>query len=375
MSSFSTYIPEEDIELITRACGAEIRIFLSFLAFPNEENVYRDYWEGLDLKTLQGEYKTLVENFRARPDSFSDEALIKKGSGCLAHQEAVRIELRKGSKKKKGIAQVAFRGIPDGLRNLTLERFQDVYKIDFGRLIVKKSGQKSIEVNSAGVSKALPIRYFKNLRADSFLKAKECSSWIVFADGDGTLYSPPHFEILPGINQSAAFESFLSYLKAGGTFVLVTGNSLDRVLTRLKEIPHESYVKRFYVAANGGADLCYLDDRFEWRFVEDYGTNLLRETERNIGDSFLDMVYLGDDGDPFGNDQDAFTEIGFERSIFVGDKKWVVENEALKMNFVGENEKGVMKFLNALVSQMNDDEFKQFNQTEKLGLILNKIKE
>ncbi len=85
---------------------------------------------------------------------------------------------------------------------------------------------------------------------------------MIAADGDGTIYDGPRVGILTDFGRKPGQATPLcAYLQAGGIFMLVSGNDLNRSFKRLVDaLPKEVYC-RVLVAANGGAELVYVNSK------------------------------------------------------------------------------------------------------------------
>jgi len=119
-------------------------------------------------------------------------------------------------------------------------------------------------------------------------------------------------QILPLLKDSPVFPALMDYMGAGGIFMMVSGNDLNRTFKRLTEgLPQEMY-SRVLLAANGGADLVCIVGRktcIHYKLSSkslDIATGSDKNTE-------LDIVYIGDDASPDGNDRSAFEVVGQSR--------------------------------------------------------------
>ena len=135
---------------------------------------------------------------------------------------------------------------------------------------MKLAGTSSIEFNVDGVDKSLPIRFLQGAFEDVLKEMNyqpgphidsHKSKTVIAADGDGTIYDGPRVGFLPALAESPVKDALCAYLQAGGIFMLVSGNDLNRSFKRLVDaLPKEVYC-RVLVAANGGAELVYVNPR------------------------------------------------------------------------------------------------------------------
>lgn len=354
MSSLTTYLTESEVFKISQASGDMIRKFLDFLDDPSEESMY---WPlESELETAVGddpEWKTVLPDYLAHPESFSNDKLMAYGECALtSHQKPIRMEVRR-TEGVSGAAQIAVRGIAGDFRDIALAEFESRGLLEYGHILVKKGGHKSFEFNVKGVSKALPLAYLKHFWSKTLdqmgytpgksIDARE-SRTVLAADGDGTLYGKPHMDDLPGLDESVAKDALNQFLEHGGVFILVTGNSLARSVPRLRTAIKDEVKHRVIVAANGGADIAFFNQEGHLITCPDFRQNALNMQR---ADQELDLVYIGDDGDPRGNDYQAFEEAGFARSILVG-KVYSGANEHLVENHIGGFEAGTKAFLDAV---------------------------
>ena len=99
--------------------------------------------------------------------------------------------------------------------------------------------------------------------------------------------------------------------------MLVSGNDLNRSFKRIVDaLPKEVYC-RVLVAANGGAELVYVNPEGRAVPVADYRKTALDLSHDKSKAEVLDIVYIGDDGSKEGNDYPAFEAVGPQDSVLV----------------------------------------------------------
>ena len=152
--------------------------------------------------------------------------------------------------------------------------------------------------------------------------------------------------------------------------MLVSGNDFNRTFNRLVDaLPKEVYC-RVLVAANGGAQLVYVNSKGQAVPVSGYRKQALDLAHRNslfchsqeychsresgnliqAHEHVLDIVYIGDDGSKEGNDYPAFKAVGFKHSVLVAPKFLVDYDPALKPCYVGGLLQGTRKYLEHFLS-------------------------
>lgn len=326
-----TYLTTPQVKTIVHLSGTHIRIFLG----------------NADPKDFAGDASASIAMFHEAPASFSDEALLEKGANVDdAHQYPVRIELR--GINSEGAAQVVAKGIWGKAREKAIQALRKELQGQPYPLLVRTAGSSSFEFNRRGVDKSLPIRYLRArweqvLDQMGYVPGKGINSRlsriVIAADGDGTIYDGPRTTHLPVLKDSPAYAPLIGYLRAGGIFMLVSGNDLTRSFKRLaKGLPEEIY-SRVLLAANGGADLACLSPAGKMVFIKDYRQCALDIAAKDQEKPSLDIVYIGDDAAPHGNDQAAFEAVGPSKAVLVKSlldtkvflEKWMHER---KINFI-----------------------------------------
>ncbi len=318
----------------------------------------RDFLSHADACRFKGEAHMAITSFVANPSDFSDDKLVVYGSDAIeAINYPVRIEVR--GMMQEGAAQMVAKGIWGPKRDeAALEISQKCKKMKLG-LHLKLAGTSSIEFNVDGVDKSLPIRYlqgaFKSvLKEMNYQPGAHINSYIsktvIAADGDGTIYDGPRVGLLPTLAESPVRDALCAYLQAGGIFMLVSGNDLNRSFKRLVDaLPKEVYY-RILVAGNGGAELVYVNPEGEAMPVSAYRKQALMFAQDKSHQHVLDMVYIGDDGSNEGNDYPAFKAIGFKHSVLVAPKFLADYDQALKPCYVGGLLEGTRKYLEHFLS-------------------------
>lgn len=304
-----TYLPKEDVQTIIELSGHMIRKFLS-VGDP-------DYY--------QGDSKNSILAFRQNPSDFTDQQLIAKGANIeLAHQYPVRIELR--GVNHLGAAQVVAKGVWGVQREELVDVIRQDLKAQGKKLLVRTAGSSSFEFNRHGVDKSLPLNYLR-VAWSSVLEQMRytpgplinalATRTVIAADGDGTIYDGPKTTYLPLLKDSVVFGPLMKYLEAGGIFMLVSGNDINRTFKRLTDGLPKEYYGRVLLSANGGADLVTIDANGSPVFDQRYRMHALSLAPASKQFPNLDIVYIGDDGSPNGNDRAAFETVGFDRCVLV----------------------------------------------------------
>ncbi|MBI4308931.1 MAG: hypothetical protein HY591_01220 [Candidatus Omnitrophica bacterium] len=306
-----TYLTSAEVKHIVHLSGAHIRLFLGN-ANPDD---------------FTGESKNAIAAFHRGPGEFSDERMLEKGADAgTAHQHAVRIELR--GAHPQGAAQVAAKGIWGLAREKTIAVLRAELEQRNSAITVRTAGSSSFEFNRSGVDKSLPLRYI-DARWDEILNQmvyvpgpfidSRLDRAVIAADGDGTIYDGPALTHLPALKDGPVRTPLTRYLKAGGVFMLVSGNDLTRAWRRLLDgLPPDIY-PRLLIAANGGADLARIGKDGRAEFIHDYRSKALEIAAGPKNKNALDIVYIGDDPGPDGNDRPAFEAVGQQRAVVVKD--------------------------------------------------------
>jgi hypothetical protein len=127
--------------------------------------------------------------------------------------------------------------------------------------------------------------------------------------------------------------------------MLVSGNDFHRTFKRLVDaLPKEVYC-RVLVAANGGAQLVYVNSKGQAVPVSGYRKQALDLAWDKSKAQVLDMVYIGDDGSKEGNDYPAFKAVGFKHSVLVAPEFLTDYDPALRPCYVGGLLQGTRKYL------------------------------
>ncbi|MDE1920346.1 MAG: hypothetical protein KGI24_02730 [Candidatus Omnitrophica bacterium] len=337
-----TIIDNKELRCVIKLSGRAIRGFLS----------------GADPAGFKGEARMAIALFKADPAAFSDDKLVTYGKGILkAVDYPVRIEIRGAT--REGAGQMVAKGIWGPARGVAASEIaRQCRRLGFG-LHLKLAGTSSIEFNVEGVDKSLPIHFLQGAFEEVLKEMKyrpgpgidsSRSKTIIAADGDGTIYDGPRVGFLPALAESPVREPLCDYLRAGGIFMLVSGNDLDRSFKRLVDaLPRQVYC-RVLVAANGGSELVCVDSRGAPKPVSGYRKQALEFARNKSSRRPLDIVYIGDDGSREGNDYPAFKAVGFKRSILVARRFLADYDPALKAGYIGGLLQGTRRYLKSYLS-------------------------
>lgn len=330
-----TYLTPEEVKEIVHVATMHIRLFLG----------------NSNPQDFSGDAKDAIVAFHQNPGDFTEEELLRKGADINdAHTYLVRIELRGISPHPLrglfhgGAAQVSAKGIwGEHRQKAQAAVIKDLHR-HHDALTVCVAGSSTLEFTRTGVNKSLPINYLRVCWEEILTAAgykpgpvidSRQSRIVIAADGDGTMYEGPKTSHLPLLKDSPAFGPLLQYLKAGGLFMLISGNDLNRTCRRLMEgLPQEVY-SRLLICANGGADLVYIDQQGKPVFMRQYRQKALEAITQKAQNPVLDIVYLGDDESVGGNDYAAFQAVGKERGVCVQSleetksflEKWLYERK------------------------------------------------
>ncbi len=318
----------------------------------------RDFLSRADAGQFKGEARGAIAAFQANPADFSDDQLVVWGSDwSQAINHSVRIEVR--GKTSQGAAQMVAKGIwgPKRVQAMA-EITQKCQQLGVG-IHLKLAGTSSIEFNVQGVDKSVPIRFLQgafddvlkvmNYQPGPHIDARQTKT-VIAADGDDTIYDGPRLGILPTLAESPVREALCAYLRAGGIFMLVSGNDLERSFKRLVDALPQDVFCRILVAANGGAELVFVDAKGKALSVPGYREQALDLASDTSGRHGLDMVYIGDDGSKEGNDYPAFQAVGFKNSVLVARKFLVDYDPRLEAGYVGGLLQGTKKFIEDFLS-------------------------
>ncbi len=321
-------------------------------------NAIRDFLSQADAGKFKGEAHMAITSFQSNPLDFSDEKLVSYGADTVTAIDCpVRIEVR--GTTQEGAAQMVAKGIwgPKRIQAAT-EITQKCKKLGLG-MHLTLAGISSIEFNVDGVDKSLPIRFLQGafedvLKEMNYQPGAHIDSFksktVIAADGDSTIYDGPRVGFLPTLAESPVRDALCAYLQAGGIFMLVSGNDINRTFKRLVDaLPKEVYC-RVLVAANGGAELVYVNAKGQAVPVSGYKKQALDLAHYKSHQHALDMVYIGDDGSKEGNDYPAFKAVGFKHSVLVAPEFLAEYDPALESGYVGGLLQGTKKFLEHFLS-------------------------
>ena len=339
-----TFIGCKELQTVIQLSGESIRDFLSHA----------------DANKFKGEAHAAILSFQANPQDFTDEKLVAYGSYADAVNYPVRIEVR--GMRNEGAAQMVAKGIWGPRRAQVALEISGKCKESGLGMHLTLAGTSSIEFNVDGVDKSLPIHFLQGA-FEEVLKEMEyqpgphidsrSTKTVIAADGDGTIYDGPKVGLLPTLAESPVREPLCAYLQAGGVFMLVSGNDLNRSFKRLVDaLPKEVY-SRVLVAANGGSELVYVNSKGEAVPISGYRKQALAVAMDRFRHQVLDMVYIGDDGSKEGNDYSAFKAVGFKNSVLVASEFLSDYDPALEPCYVGGLLQGTRQYLERFLSDRN----------------------
>ena len=331
-----THIPKNDISVIIQLSGQEIRQFLSS---ANPED-------------FRGEAKSAIALYRKDSNLFTDKHLIEYGTNIeQAINHPMRVEVRHVT--AYGAAQVVAKGVwGASLRQEVIKRIRKELSLVDKGIEVRLAGTSSFEFNVKGVNKSCSIRFLRhswaevldqmNYTAGSHIDSRKTNT-IIVADGDGTIYDGPKAgHDLPTMAKSPAKDALIAWLEAGGSFMLNSGNELERNVFRLKDGIPAHLFNRILVSGNGGADLVCFDSNQKPMWVKNFSDLALNKLEAK---HILDIVYIGDDGSEDGNDWAAFKEVGVERAVLVSRDFKRSYDTGLRTGYVGHLVRGTKRYL------------------------------
>ena len=327
MAENTTFIDPAHVNELVMIAGNEIRAFLDKLAETTKHsNLSRVDNNQTILSQVEPAIVDKVKHFISDPAAFSDQELVARGNDfqkALTHP--IRIEVRT-LPNVEGAAQIAVRGISRRFRKPAVERMNATDLLSTNSFYVRMSGSASFEINRIGVDKALGINYLRH-KWDLILKTikykpgdrLDCrkTRTVICADGDGTTFAGPSLSKAPTIQGSRAYDDIVKYLAAGGLYVIISGNQLQRTISRVKGFVPNECISRLMIVANGGANMVYFDNRGEVWELTDYREHGLDCLKADAELKDLDLIYIGDDGRQSGNDREAFEAVGVDRSILV----------------------------------------------------------
>jgi len=376
MSRLSTLLNSGAVDRIVSIGGEVIREFLGELSQHVDNPKDSPY---ADLAHFDNLWE-VARKFRDEGASeFSDEKLLQERVGIP------RLEVR-GSNEEGHAAQVVVVGVPGVHRSKILAAFRQLgEKLD---LAIEPGGVMSVEIKQSGVNKALSIdyieRHFDSIMDDmgytpgDLIDARKTRT-VVMADGDGTTYGKPTKDSNPTLSQSPTREALVQYLKAGGVYIVISGNELDLTVKRLladNAIPPELR-NRILVVANGGSSMVGVKSNGQVFDVKDYRMNAKKERAEQGRDKTietLDAVYIGDDSNELGNDFNAFRKLGFRRSVTVSDSDLENMPQGLRFNCIGGLAEGTRSFLEQVVEKARSKKFQKLFDGDGLQTVVSAIR-
>lgn len=222
------------------------------------------------------------------------------------------------------------------------QRFIDYFKTNFPTFdqfeIQEGGGGGIIEIGTKGVNKSTLMNYLSNeehlntllkstgYRSGPLMDVRKDLS-IIVSDANGTLFPQPGPTLTfqqSHLLSSKANQSILEYLESGGFLVVNSGNEPNRLARKLMMgIPEE---KRYLLknvaigAANGHLLFHFNEAGTEVQELVNYRksvpTLLATPAQKKV-----QLLYLGDNPKPSGNDWEGFESAGFDRSICVPSPK------------------------------------------------------
>ena len=147
--------------------------------------------------------------------------------------------------------------------------------------------------------------------------------------------------------------------------MVLSGNKLDRTAERMADGLPEALLKRIILVADGGALMGIFDNSGRLQEVDAYVDGGREALAWKQARNRLDMIYLGDDGRPNGNDLDAFEEVGWDRSILVAELKTNDIIPSLEHRQVGgltQGTRAVLDRINILLAKRSAEKSSFFTQ-------------
>lgn len=354
-----------EIDLSPRIADLFINTYITFLQEGGEEGIDRDFLLSRE-RALRGE-KPRVE--------------IRQINGRL-------LQLAIGTTSK-------------GERTQFHEFLKDKLKLPGVQLVL--AGSTTLELCTKGVDKSTPMRYLSH--PDRFAAALEQMGYVpgkridatrhctlVSCDADGTIWEKPKALEAPtfrDFSKSPANEAMLTYLRQGGVLLINSGNDPDRVAEKIRKgIPdgEKELLRNILISAAGGSSLfCIKEggggeggDDYTLFEIDGFREIALRE---DLPQTDIDMIYIGDDVKPIGNDWAAFSKAGFAKSFCVTNAT-TLGKERLKESFsegempsiIHGNEFATKHIFEAITTLSGGDE-KLFSSDESLRQIHRLAKE
>ncbi|MBF0521886.1 MAG: hypothetical protein HQL24_02400 [Candidatus Omnitrophica bacterium] len=348
----SILIPKETEHQLIANAAEQLRQFygeLSQYAKDPQNSPYKNITSNAIWKAAQ--------QFQESPEEFSDANLLKRAS--FPNITLLGVDQNTGRS-----TQVKVTGIPLEYRIKAANTLRSTAGLE--NLSIREGGYMTLEINAVGVDKSLPIKYVAEnfdviLETIGYTPGPSINSrktkTIIFSDGDGTLYGKPTATANPNLEESEGYNSFIEYLKAGGVYILVTGNDIQATKDRLiagKGIPAHLR-NRFLISANGGGNLFFIDPQGNLVEIERYKDEALIQLDTGKVNE-IDAVYLGDDEKEYGNDMPAFKKIGLNRAISVSTNSSKEIPNGLSENSIGHEHVGTAAFLKTLVAHAQNQQ-------------------
>jgi|GEM_PF-7064486 len=347
--------------------------------YPDTQSLVVEHYPGLT-KGL----RTALEQYRQNGEKVLREDLLSKEA--MEQRTLPRIEMRKAEDGE--INQIVIAGPFGDYRAEAALVLTDALGPLASEFSVREGGISSLEINLRGVDKSLPIdflsRHFDDVLAEigytpgPLIDARKTRT-VVLTDGDGTIYGEPGAwdPLVNNMTNSEAREPLIQYLEAGGVYVLVSGNEVERTRQRLimdgAGIPRHLW-NRILVVVEGSAIMHAIAENGNFYEIESYRNKALSESFQAGETGTLDAIYAGDKESPNSNDAPGFIRINLiddvNRAVMVSKNP----PSELSGRFLGGNQKGTGAFLAAAVEEAERNPGQPLFTDEKLNGIIERAR-
>ncbi|MDP8219647.1 MAG: hypothetical protein P9M03_13080, partial [Candidatus Theseobacter exili] len=220
-----------------------------------------------------------------------------------------RIEIRKDL--LKNVVQVALCSQSKAINNKIAASLSELFgKNPDNRLSFNQAGLGTIEIGIKGIDFRSARQFVKNnfdqILQQMHYKHKEgqlidakTTKTIVFAEADGAIYNRPvpgRAPIENNLENSAARDSLVQYLEAGGIVAVTAGNDLFRTAKRIfKGIPKEKrhLLTNILIIADGGGVISTISPTGSLNQVALYRRTALLTENQNVSSEHFDDIYIG----------------------------------------------------------------------------------